>query len=169
MCQRFVRIPAARSQASSCLNPYHKTQVANGGRALPRLTTESKGGVRAVFSQTISRSQSNEGLGSGDAERSLSKVDTHFLKNLSSIFEFVGDVVIDRLSGDEEAIQVSRTISDELDAEILYYVPSQMGVSIIYGVRKATSFLAAIPRMQGVVSWRLLPLQPTGDQQPVTA
>ena len=122
-----------------------------------------------MVSQTISRGQSNEDPGSDDAKRELSKVDTHFLKNLSSIFEYVGDVVIDRLSGAEEAIEVSRTISDELDAEILYYVPSQMGISIGYGVRKGTSFLAAIPRMQGVVSWRLLPVQPTENRQPEVA
>lgn len=77
----------------------------------------------------------------------------------------VGDVVIDRLSGTDEAVQVSRTISDELDAEILYYVPNQIGVSIVYGVRKVTAFLNAIPRMQGVVSWRVLPVQPIEDQQ----
>ena len=122
-----------------------------------------------MFSGTITQSQSNEGPEAADAKSARSKVDTHFLKNLSSIFEYVGDVVIERLSGADEAVQVSRTISDELDAEILYYVPNQTGVSIVYGVRKATSFLAAIPRMQGVVSWRLLPVQPTEDQQLTTA
>ena len=122
-----------------------------------------------MFSQTIPQSQSNEGPAAADAQSDRSKVDTYFLKNLSSVFEYVGDVVIDRLSGADEAVQVSRTIADELDAEILYYVPNQMGVSIVYGVRKITSFLAAIPRMQGVVSWRLLPVQATEDQQPSSA
>ena len=68
-------------------------------------------------------------------------------------------------TGADEAVEVSRTISDELDPEILYYVPNHMGVSIVYGVRRVTSFLNAIPRMQGVVSWRILPVKPTEDQQ----
>ena len=122
-----------------------------------------------MFSQTISQSQSIEGPHAAGPKSDRSKVDTHFLKNLSSIFEYVGDVVIDRLSGTDEAVQVSRTISDELDAEILYYVPDQMGVSIVYGVRKVTTFLTAIPRMQGVVSWRVLPVQPAEDQQLASA
>ena len=36
MCQGSVRNLAGSSQASSCVNPYHKTQVTNVSRALAR-------------------------------------------------------------------------------------------------------------------------------------
>ena len=110
----------------------------------------------------ISQNRPEDDPGRSDSEGGFSNVGTHPLKKLRSVL--VEDVVVDHLSGAADVVQVSRAICDELDAEILCYVRVQTGISIVCGVRTASSFLSAIPRMRGVVSWRLLPVPPDEKQ-----